>query len=361
MYRIWHWIISIKPLSSDIDQTFSDISVMIVTMMALTAIVFAQYYDKSSERSREILWEVREKYTNQGDVEDVIVSFRKLAFVGGLRRHFSVTFWMFSIISTVLGLLWVYKFIGEMHNQHTRSDGMVVGTDLVLFLGLLVTLIYVFSSLNSHQRSIKLTENGFRLASAFNVISSMFGMQENEFLSGFLKPSLSITTDTPEVGVIFQHLVPANGYQIVWEIRTSENRTYAFTLSPNHTNELALPRYLSSTANLSRIYSDLSNYSSTDSRVYLKMKGIKRTFIGEVTCHQEGGQICFQCHNFASSSPSGGTKALLRKSCANVYLTTEGTRKGFKLGKPDGRHRINLQNVPTTRVGNNSSNEHTVL
>jgi len=247
MYSLFGEVITFLASFTNTFTFLAGISAVIAAVLPLTTIIFAQYYDKSAERSNELFWEIRENCYDSANLKEVQSMFRKMAYVGANSFIFTNTLRLFKYVSYGLALLWIFTCIGYINNNSTNTPtstfvltysdkvGIIVST--ILLCSVLILFPIIISSVRKRV-PINVFHNGFPLSKIKDSLDKDNEIRIESLLLNYLSPEIEIGRTSSVLSIIHKQSAPFNGYRVLWALCAKEEQSLFFKVDisklPNH-------------------------------------------------------------------------------------------------------------------------------
>ncbi|MGG4559104.1 hypothetical protein [Bacillus toyonensis] len=203
------------------------ISAVIGAIIPLTTIIFAQFYDKSAERSNEYFWDIREQLSRKDiNISEIQFMFKKLTYISANRAVFQSTLILFYVVSLPLCFLWILVCVGYLNNTEvelTSTDTFSIVVSTILLVLLLVFLPLIFSYF-SKRLPVKVTNNGCHIEAIKKL--GINNQKKKDLILDIFKPTIQLENISSEFKVTFKQSLPFNQYRILWLLK--ENNSSLF-------------------------------------------------------------------------------------------------------------------------------------
>ncbi|MHB9004849.1 MAG: hypothetical protein ACYC6C_12465 [Coriobacteriia bacterium] len=196
------------------------ISAIIGAILPVTTVIFALYYDKVSEKSIELLDEIRDLRANQ--VEEIQKRFAKIVETTSLHNGiFRLTLRIYRLCSYGLGVLWLLQLAGYLSNTKESDGNSLNPTDITIVVGstlLLIVILWMFPRIFSKVNALGLRtimNEGCTLEGAIDLLVEKSSISREHFFTRIMAPSMIVE---PRGRVHFEQKVPITGYSVLWEL-----------------------------------------------------------------------------------------------------------------------------------------------
>lgn len=326
------------------------ISAIIGAILPLTTIIFAQYYDKSAERTNNMFWEMREKIIKETISKDEIsFEFRKLLFINGNHFIFNSTLRLFKLISYSLLVLWILVCIGFINNnfngaQYALTDKLTIIVSTFLLSLTLMFFPFIFTYVKKRV-PIPVKKNGYSFSSIENLLLDDSRIDKNYFYKNLFDPTLSLKSNDSEFSLEYTQNIPLNKFSILWALKDKNSSTLFIKLDIHKINKINMENisYKISerrnfleffnfnkkikTANPRALMKIYSNINFSQSKVYLVDHDKNKIFVSNLNIKDKKFVLNNICHN----SIDGDIKKLLERKDIFMQFISQNIIKEFPL------------------------------